>query len=139
MQKRTGDTRLPDRGRIFLALNAYPGIWKGLGLQLKPLSVLLMPPDVHKPEQMRWRAVAYISPELDDYIFGFVLASVDEQGRLRLQGDANRVRLDGRPLLSVYPEATFGVRGWLVSLYAALTAGLLLLWLMWRFLTGRTG
>ena len=132
------DSTLPGRGRAALALNAYPGIWKGLEIRIEPYSVLLMPPEVHEPERMRWRAVAYIAPGLDDFIVGFVFAAVDQRGRLRIQADANRVRLEGRPLFTEYRESAFGSRGWLVSLYAALAAGLLLLGVAWRFLAGRT-
>ena len=129
---------LPDRARAALALNAYPGIWKGLEIRIEPWSVLLMPPDARAPERMRWRAVAYITPRLDDFIVGFVFADLDAAGRLRIQADANRVRLQGRPLFSEYRESPFGSRGWLVSLYAALAAGLALLGVGWRYLAVRT-
>ena len=125
---------LPSRGRAAIALNAYPGIWKGLEIRLEPYSVLLTPPETSQPERMRWRAVAYVSPALDDFIVGFVFANLDADGRLRIQADANRVRLEGRPLFTEYRESAFGSRGWLVSLYAALAAGLLLLGVGWRFL-----
>ena len=134
---RGGGAQRPGRERITLALNAYPGIWKGLELRLEPWSVLLMPPEAREPERTRWRAVAYVSPELDDVIIGFVFAGVDAQGRLRAQADANRVRLGRRPLFTGYRESAFGARGWLVSLYAALVAGLLLLVVARRSLAGR--
>ena len=133
------DDALPERGRAGLALNAYPGIWKGLEVRLEPYSVLLMPPEARQPERMRWRAVAYITPRLDDFIVGFMFADMDAEGSLRIQADANRVRLDGRPLFTEYRESAFGSRGWLVSLYATLAAGLLLLGIGWRFLARLTG
>ena len=129
---------LREHGRAALALNAYPGIWKGLEIRIEPWSVLLMPPEARAPERMRWRAVAYITPRLDDFIVGFVFADMDAEGRLRVQADANRVRLQGRALSSEYRESVFGSRGWLVSLYAALAAGLLLLGVGWRYLAVRT-
>ena len=129
---------LPDSGRAALALNAYPGIWKGLEIRIEPWSVLLMPPEVREPERLRWRAVAYLTPRLDDFIVGFVFATVDPEGGLRVQADANRVRLDGRPLFTEYRESAFGSRGWLVSLYAALAIGLLLLGAARLFLAGRS-
>ena len=131
------DSALPDRGQAALALNAYPGIWKGLEIRIEPYSVLLMPPEAREPERMRWRAVAYLTPRLDDFIVGFVFAAVDPEGGLRIQADANRVRLDGRPLFTEYRESAFGSRGWLVSLYAALAAGLLLLGAARWLLAGR--
>ena len=39
-----GTARSPGHGRAALALNAYPGIWKGLEIRVEPWSVLLMPP-----------------------------------------------------------------------------------------------
>ena len=129
---------LPGHGRAALAINAYPGIWKGLEIRIEPWSVLLAPPAAREAERMRWRAVAYVTPRLDDFIVGFVFADMDPEGRLRIQAEANRVRLDGRPLLTGYREATFGSRGWLVSLYAALAAGLLLLGVGWRYLAVRS-
>ena len=97
-----------------------------------------MPPDARAHGRMRWHAVAYITPRLDDVIVGFVFAETDEDGRLRIQADANRVRLEGRPLFSEYRESAFGSRGWLVSLYAALAVGLALLGVGWRYLAVRT-
>ena len=132
------DIGLPERARAALALNAYPGIWKGLDIRIEPWSVLLVPPDARAPERMRWRAVAYVAPRLDDFIVGFVFADMDAQGRLRVQADANRVRLQGRALFSEYRESAFGSRGWLVSLYAALAAGLALLGVGWRYLAVRS-
>ena len=127
----------PPRGRAALALNAYPGIWQGLEIRVEPYSVVLMPPEVRQPERMRWRAVAYITPRLDDFIVGFVFADMDTDGRLRIQADANRVRLEGRPLFTEYRESAFGSRGWLVTLYAALAVGLALLGVGWRYLAVR--
>ena len=127
----------PPRGRAALALNAYPGIWQGLEIRVEPYSVVLMPPEARRPERMRWRAVAYIAPRLDDFIVGFVFADLDTDGRLRIQADANRVRLEGRPLFTEYRESAFGSRGWLVTLYAALAAGLALLGVGWRYLAVR--
>ena len=129
---------LPARGRTALALNAYPGIWKGLEIDFEPYSVLLVPPEARLPERMRWRAAAYVTPRLDDFIVGFVFADMDAEGRLRIQADANRVQLQGRPLFTEYRESEFGSRGWLVSLYAALAVGLLLLGVGWRYLAVRT-
>ena len=132
------ESGLSGRVRAALALNAYPGIWKGLDIRIEPWSVLLMPPEARAPERTRWRAVAYVTPRLDDFIVGFVFADMDAEGRLRVQADANRVRLQGRALFSEYRESGFGSRGWLVSLYAGLAAGLALLGLGWRYLVVRS-
>ena len=122
-----GGGSLPDVGRVALDLNAWPDVWRGLHLVLEPDSVLLMPTAPAEPEPPRWRAVAYVAPALDDFIIGFVFAGVDAEGKLRVQADANRVRIDGWALFTERPESWFGAKGWLVSFYAALAAGLLVL------------
>ncbi len=148
--RRRGDSR-SRRGagqpvaRAELNLNAYPGIWKGNAIPIEPYSVLMMPPALAssdpsaaaEEEGFRWRAVAYVGPALDDFVFGFVFARLDEEGRLRIQADTNRIRINGESWFTHYREAAFGARGWLVALYAALAAGLLLLVLGRRRLTGR--
>ena len=123
---------LPDAARPMLRLNAHPDIWRGLSLPLEPNAILLMPPEQRDPEQLRWRAVAYIAPEFDDFIIGFAYAAVDPGGRLVVRAEDNRVRLGGSSLQTQYREALFGARSWLVALYAGLVLGLLGLLLAWR-------
>lgn len=110
----------PQEARPVLSLNSHPGIWRGLQVTLDWDSILLLPPAQQKPGQARWRAVVYIAPELDDFIVGFVLASLDDAGRLHIQGEANRARLSGRVLASPYLAPVFGTRGWLLLLYGVL-------------------
>ncbi|MBF2759812.1 MAG: hypothetical protein ISN28_06025 [Ectothiorhodospiraceae bacterium AqS1] len=134
--------------RSEINLNAYPGIWKGNAIPIEPYSILMMPPALASSpasassspaaeEGFRWRAVAYVGPALDDFVFGFVFARLDEEGRLRIQADSNRIRINGESWFTHYREAAFGARGWLVALYAALAAGLLLLVIGRRRWTGR--
>ena len=130
-------TPLPDTARPRLRLNAHPDIWRGLSLPLEPNAILLMPPEQRHPEQLRWRAVAYIAPRFDDFIVGFAYAAVDPGGRLVVRAEDNRVRLGGRPLHTQYRAALFGARSWLVALYAGLILGLLGLLLAWRLTVQR--
>ncbi|MGR3912914.1 MAG: hypothetical protein OD918_00040, partial [Gammaproteobacteria bacterium] len=133
--RRSDDAELPAQTRVTLRLNAFPGIWKGLDVRLQPNALLLMPPQPRDPQQLRWRALAYLSPTLDEVVVGFALADITppgEGGALRVQADAGGIRLGGRALFSRYTESAFGARGWLVTLYATLVAGLLALLLARR-------
>lgn len=127
---------------IAFALHAYPDIWRGLHIALRPGAVVLTPPKPRRPEAMRWRAVAHISAALDDFVVGFVFANFAKENNfgasnaedraapteiLQLDGEVNRARVNGVAQFSRPPPAAFGARGWLVSLYAALAVGLLLL------------
>ncbi len=127
---------LPETGRPALRMNAHPGVWRGLSLRLGWNSILLLPLEQQQPEQFRWRAIAYVAPALDDFIVGFAYAAIGEDGQLLLQAEGNHARLDGHPLRTPYREATFGARGWLVTLYGGLLASLLAGLLLMRRLVG---
>ena len=129
------DIGVPGELRPKLQINLYPGIFRGLYKELPLNSVLLMPPEQQHPHEFRWRAVTYIAPAFDDFITGFVYSAVDDQGRLLLEVDSNRVKLNGRSLRSLYPASDFDIGDWLTLLYSMMIAGLLLLaWLGLRSL-----
>ena len=150
----------PETARLILGLNTHPDVWRGLSLSLEWNAILLVPkqrvaPQLSSPvsssqpflspplllqdssQELRWRAVAYIAPEFDDFIIGFIYASIDEQGRLLVPAEDNRVRLDGRPLRTSYQAPNFGTRDWLVSLYMLLLICLLGFGFLVRYLLGR--
>ena len=125
---------LPASARVSLALNAYPAIWRGLRVQLEPGGALMALPDPQRPQQLGWRAVAYISPQLDDFIVGFAYARTRDDGHLLLQAVDNQVRLDGLPRNFQPAEAALGTRGWMMVLFGLLLAGLLVLFLSRRLI-----
>lgn len=127
--------QLPQSARPLLRLQSHPNVWRGLTLPLEYNSILLLPPTQQRPEQLRWRALAYIAPNFDDFIIGFVYAAVDSDGRLVLPTEDNRVRLAGRTLRPPYRESRFGTRGWLTTFYAGLVLCLLGFLLLVRRLT----
>ncbi len=116
---------LPEVAHPMLRLHAHPDVWRGLSLSLEQDSILLLPPEQKYRDQFRWRAVAYVAPNFDDFIVGFAHAAIDTDGRLILQVEDNRVRINGYSLKTPYREAWFGARGWLATLYAGLVLGLL--------------
>lgn len=122
---RDGAAQLPDMARAVLRLNAHPDIWRGLSLALEPNAIVLMSPTQQNTAQLRWRAVAYIAPEFNDFIIGFAYASLADDGRLVVSAEDNRVRLNGDSLHTPYRAALFGARNWLVAFYAGLVLGLL--------------
>ncbi len=130
--------QLPEQGNLQLRIHAYPAIWKGVDISPHRGSALLMPPEQRWPDRLRWRAVSWISSDLEDVVVGFVLSRIGEDGELLvLQADGNRARFAGIPLFTRFPVSDFGSRGWLVSLYALLLGGLLVLMLSrWRLRRG---
>ncbi len=128
---------LPEAAAPVLRLNSYPDVWRGLALPLEWHSMLLMPLQQQHPEQLRWRAVAYIAPKFDDFIIGFVYAAVAADGRLLVQAEDNRASLNGRPLLTAHRQPLFGTRAWLVTLYAMLALCLLACLLLVRRVSTR--
>lgn len=126
---REGGASSAGTGRIEIDVNAYPAVWQGLRVDLERNSVLMSPPSPGGAAGSGWRAVATITPEMDDFIVGFVHAGVSPDGWLLLNPDNNRVRLDRAPLITPYRAPLVGARGWLTTLFAMLAAAALLLFL----------
>ena len=123
---------LPDTAVPRLSLNGYPDIWRGLQVNLERGSVVLASPIMHDAADIRWRAVAYLSPRVDDLIVGFVYGKHDEDGLLVIDADSNRVRVDNQELDRPADVAFFGVKAWLVTFYSALALAIFLLLVFWR-------
>ena len=117
----------PPTARPVIRLNSHPDIWTGLRLSLRWGSVLLVPPSQQQPQTPRWRAVGYVSPEFDDFIVGFVYSSIDANGRLLIEPENSRARLDGVSLSDPRSASIVGARGLLFALYLLLGLGLLAL------------
>ena len=123
---------LPDAAVPRLSLNGYPDIWRGLQVNLERGSVVLASPIMYDAADIRWRAVAYLSPRVDDLIVGFVYGKHDEDGLLVIDADSNRVRVDNQELDRPADVAFFGVKAWLVTFYSALALAIFLLLVFWR-------
>ena len=127
----------PPLARVTIGLNGWPELWEGPRIEVERYSAILAPPRATDAHRLRWRAIGYVSPRLDDLVVGFVMAGVDGEQRLRVQADASRVRLGDRPVRTAYRESWFGAGGWLMTLYAGLAVGFLLVVISWRFLARR--
>ena len=118
--------------RVQFSMNAYPDIWLGLTINAVRGGALVTPIEQTLRDTPRWRAAAWISPELNDMIVGFVYATVDAYGRFHIFSDTNRGRLGSRHLVTVAQTSWFDVKTWLVVFYTVLSIGLLALLLFWR-------
>ena len=123
---------VPDHSVPRLSLNGYPDIWRGLQVKLERGSTLITSPIVDSDARHGWRAVAYLSPRIDDLIVGFVYGQMDEDGLLAINADSNRVRVGAQQLAQAEEVAIFGVRAWLVAFYTALALAIFVLLLFWR-------
>lgn len=130
------DPRNPPEGFDYvvpkLSLNRFPDIWKGLQVTLHQGSVVLLPPVEEAAPIPQWRAVAHITPNLDDIVVGFVYSTIDDDGLLSVLAESNRVRIDGQSIAVRADVAFFGVKTWLVILYCVLAALVIVLVLFWR-------
>ena len=126
---------LPETGQPLLRVNSQPDIWQGLSVNLAHNSMILLPPTQKNRAKLGWRAMAHISPELDDFIIGFVYATVTPQDLLVVQGADNRVRIAQYGLDIPYQPPRFGVRNWQTLLYAILVLGMFGLLALPRLLT----
>lgn len=118
--------------RINIMLNHFPEIYQGLNVELMGGS-LLVTPEYQGTRDAQWRAVAFIYPRFDDFVIGYVYASLAEDGSLILPAEENGVSLNGYPWSHVAndsPGRGFQIVLWLLS--AVLGLVLLLLYLRRR-------
>ncbi len=111
---------LPEPLDVSLHLNLHAEIYKGLRIQLEKGSIMMMPtaaPDA----QPRWRVLTMISPQLDDFVTGFVYAAVDDQGRLLLPADVNAVEIGGLRVEPHFPSIPHRGKIWSLLFYGLLT------------------
>ena len=123
---------LPDQAKPNLNLNAYPDIWRGLQITLERNSALMSVPVDTAIKNPHWRAVAYVSPSLDDLIVGFVHTTVDDEGFLYVFGETNQVRVGGAQIVDAKELAVFGAKTWVFILYLVFGVALVALLFFWR-------
>lgn len=123
---------LPDQARLRFNLQMYPDIWQGLQVSLDRNAVLLVPPDQSEPSKPKWRAVAYIAPQLDDFVVGFVYSTYSEDGLIEVMAEPNQSLANTMRLLPHWTKQSFGIQAWMTLLY--MTAGLVLIAMLffWR-------
>lgn len=104
-----------------MELNVYPEIYQKIRVPMDQDSIIMMPPPQTVPDAVkRWRIVTVVSPEVNDFITGFVYAGIDEQGRLRLPVDDNAVDIRGVRITSHFEKAKFLGESWQVLFYSLL-------------------
>ena len=123
---------LPEQATPLLNLNAYPDIWRGVQVRLERNSVIMSVPLDQAETIPHWRAVAYVSPTLDDLIIGFLHVTVDDDGYLHVLGEPNQVQIGETNLLETKEIAIFGVRTWVFGLYFLFGMALIALLFFWR-------
>lgn len=105
---------LASSARVNLLFNEYPEIYQGLNIELMAGSTLFTP-QYASDDEYRWRAVAFVYPQLDDFVVGFLYAAIATDGALVLPADENGISIDGYP--------------WTVARVAAARTNLRLLWI----------
>lgn len=104
-----------------MELNVYPEIYRSIRVPMDQDSIIMMPPPATAPDAVkRWRIVTVVSPEVNDFITGFVYAGIDEQGRLRLPVDDNAVDIRGIRITSHFAKVKFVGESWQILFYSLL-------------------
>ena len=88
-------------------LGLHAAVYQGLRVPFGRDSYLLMPrPEKVPDREPRWRVVTLVNASVNDFVTGFVYASVDDDGRLRLGVDENAVEIHGLGIESQYPAVS---------------------------------
>ena len=123
---------IPDTAKARFNLQAYPDIWRGMQVVLERNAVLLMSPVQTEPLTPKWRAIAYLSPQLDDFVAGFVFGTYDGDGHVEIIADSNQGFLDTMRILPQWDRSPFSIQTWMTMLYAFAGLSLIALLFFWR-------
>ena len=123
---------VPETAKLRFNLQAYPDIWRGMQVTLERNAVLLMSPVQSDPETAKWRAIAYLSPQLDDFVVGFVFGAYDEDGHLEIFAEPNQGFVDTMRVMPLWDRSLFSIQTWMTMLYAVAGLSLIALLFFWR-------
>lgn len=123
---------VPETAKIRFNLQAYPDIWRGMQVAVERNAVLLMSPVQSEPDVAKWRAIAYLSPRLDDFVVGFVFGAYDDEGHLEIIAEPNQSLVDTTRVLPHWDRSTFSIQTWMTMLYIVAGLSLIALLFFWR-------
>ena len=123
---------LPDTGRVRFAMQAYPDIWRGLQIAIERNTILMMSPLQKDPETPRWRAIAYIAPQLDDLTVGFVYGRIQDGDQLEIVSESNFGLVATHSLVPTWYINPLSISAWQTAFYLVLGLLLIGLLLFWR-------
>ncbi len=123
---------IPETAKLRFNLQAYPDIWRGMQVTLERNAVLLMSPVQSDLETAKWRAIAYLSPQLDDFVVGFVFGAYDEDGQLEILAEPNQGIVNTLRVVPQWDRSPFSIQTWMTMLYVAAGLSLIALLFFWR-------
>ncbi len=123
---------IPEMAKPRFHLQAYPDIWRGMQVGLDRNAVLLMSPNQTEPHTPKWRSIAYLSPQLDDFVVGFVFSTYDEDGHVEIIADSNQSFIDTMRILPQWDRSPFSIQTWMTMLYVFAGVSLIALLFFWR-------
>lgn len=123
---------VPETAKLRFNLQAYPDIWRGMQVTLERNAVLLMSPIQSEPRTAKWRVVAYLSPQLDDFVVGFVFGTYDEDGHVEIFAEPNQGFVNTMRVIPQWDRSPFSIQTWMTMLYAIAGLSLIALLFFWR-------
>ena len=123
---------VPEAAKVRFNLQAYPDIWRGMQITLARNAVLLMSPIQSEPNTAKWRVIAYLSPQLDDFVVGFVFGTYDEEGHVEIFAEPNQGFVNTMRVMPQWDRSLFSIQSWMTMLYAVAGLSLIALLFFWR-------
>lgn len=104
---------------ISMRIGVHPEIYQGIRVDISQDSILMMPvPEAVPDPDYRWRVITAISPEIDDFVTGFVYAAINQEGQLLLPVDNNAIDMNGLRLTSHVQKTAFLGELWQIFFYS---------------------
>lgn len=124
---------LPERARVHFHLQHFPELFQGLSMEFLPESILLAP-DYAPDDRWRWYPVFFVYPEFDDFVMGFIYATVSSSGAMRVAAESNHLAVAGYSLQQQRGEAPAESEYLLATVFGVVLLVLLLIYglSLWR-------
>ena len=91
-----------------LEINIHPEVHQRIRVEAAQDAIIMMPlPAVVPDESYRWRVVTMVSPEINDFVIGFVYGAISDNGSLILPVDENGVDIKGLRVASQFKKTAF--------------------------------
>lgn len=99
---------LPTFMSVGLEINMHPVVHQRIRVEAAQDAIIMMPPPATTPdESYRWRVVTMVSPEINDFVIGFIYGAINDDGSLILPVDENGVDIKGLRVTSQFKKTAF--------------------------------
>lgn len=118
---------LPELAKVHFHLQHFPELFKGLSMEFLHDGILFAP-NYAASEQWDWYPVFFVYPKFDDFVMGFIYATISNSGAIRMAAESNHLAVAGYSLQQQRGNVPAESEYLLVTVFGAVLLILLLIY-----------